>query len=88
MEYKPSPQPSPQGRGSKEKEEENKYQQDSNKDKSCFSLLEGEGLGVRAEIAKLASSNRQIPKDIIRTCPQVKNTTNTSRANIMGMFKK
>ncbi|MEH2346364.1 MAG: DUF559 domain-containing protein [Nostoc sp.] len=59
MEYKPSPQPSPQGRGSQEKEkEENKYQQDL----SCSPLPEGEGLGVRAEIANLAGSNRQIPK--------------------------
>ena len=59
MEYKPSPQPSPFGRGSQEKEEEeNIYQQDL----SCSPLPEGEGLGVRAEIAKLAGSNRQIPK--------------------------
>ncbi|MEH1812318.1 MAG: DUF559 domain-containing protein [Nostoc sp.] len=59
MEYQPSPQPSPFGRGSQEEEEEeNKYQQDL----SCSPLPLGEGLGVRAEIAKLAGSNRQIPK--------------------------
>nr|WP_292734563.1 DUF559 domain-containing protein [Nostoc sp. JL31] len=62
MKYKPSPQPFPQGRGSQEKEEEeNKYQQD----KSCSPLPLGEGLGVRAEIAKLAGSNRQIPKVLL-----------------------
>ncbi|MDM9586019.1 DUF559 domain-containing protein [Nostoc sp. GT001] len=62
MEYQPSPQPSPKGRGSQEEEEEeNKYQQDL----SCSPLPEGEGLGVRAEISKLAGSNRQIPKVLL-----------------------
>ncbi|MEH2367879.1 hypothetical protein [Nostoc sp.] len=63
MEYQPSPQPSPKGRGSQEEEkEENQYHQ---QDKSCSPLPEGEGLGVRAEIAKLAGSNRQIPKVLL-----------------------
>ncbi|MEH2087539.1 endonuclease domain-containing protein [Nostoc sp.] len=63
MEYQPSPQPSPFGRGSQEEEkEENKYHQ---QDKSCSPLPEGEGLGVRAEILKLAGSNRQIPKVLL-----------------------
>jgi very-short-patch-repair endonuclease len=73
MEYRPSPQPSPHGRGSKEKEEENQQKQE-NKDKSysCPPLQEGEGLGVRAEIAKLAGSNRQIPKVLLERARELR----------------
>ncbi|MHC5717577.1 MAG: endonuclease domain-containing protein [Nostoc sp.] len=79
MEDKPSPQPSPSGRGSKErekdsqeKEPQNKNKQEKNNDKSCPPLPEGEGLGVRAEIAKLAGSNRQIPKLLLERARELR----------------
>lgn len=72
MEDEPSPQPSPTGRGSEEREKDSKNKQSQNKykeekfqDTSCPPLPVGEGLGVRAEIAKLAGSNRQIPQVLL-----------------------
>lgn len=72
MEYEPSPQPSPTGRGSEERDAQNQNQQNRNKDKSCPPLPEGEGLGVRAEIAKLAGSNRQIPKVLLERARELR----------------
>lgn len=79
MEYEPSPQPSPTGRGSEEKEKDSKDKQSQNKYKeekynhtSCPPLPVGEGLGVRAEIAKLAGSNRQIPKVLLERARELR----------------
>ncbi|WP_199316134.1 endonuclease domain-containing protein [Tolypothrix sp. FACHB-123] len=71
MEYEPSPLPSPRGRGSKEKEQEQENQQ-KYKNHSYPPLPEGEGLGVRAEIAKLAGSNRQIPDVLLERARELR----------------
>ncbi|MDZ8107241.1 MAG: hypothetical protein RM338_16705 [Nostoc sp. DedQUE12a] len=68
MEYKPSSQPSPQGKGSKEIEAQYQEQQD----KSFPPLPEEEGLGVRAEISKLAGSNRQIAKVLLERARELR----------------
>ncbi len=79
MDDEPSPQPSPTGRGSEElekgsqdKESQNKYQEEKSQHTSCPPLPLGEGLGVRAEIPKLAGSNRQIPKVLLERARELR----------------